>query len=193
MISRFSKKDCLICAVPAAACLYLFWDIVFGGHLLMGSDFAAFYLGMKQFLLDEIWQNHTIPLWNPFVFSGIPFWAHFESTIFYPLDILFLLIPPEHAYGYTMCLHLILAACFMVILARSLNMGHAASFVSAMVYGFNGYIIPTMSKGQMFRVQGYIWIPLILFFLNLLVRWCIFFEGVSSTTLEKKKSGNYYT
>ncbi|MFC1579319.1 YfhO family protein [Thermodesulfobacteriota bacterium] len=166
MFSRFSKKDGLICILLAGVCLYLFRDIVFGGHLLLGSDFAAFYLGMKQFLLDEIWNNHTIPLWNPYVFGGIPFWAHFESTIFYPLDILFLLIPPEHAYGYTMCLHLILAACFMYLLTRSLNMGHAASFVSAMVYSFNGFIIPTLSKGQMFRVQGYIWIPLILYFLN---------------------------
>lgn len=166
MFSRFSKKDGLICILLAGVCLYLFRDILFGGHLLLGSDFAAFYLGMKQFLLDEIWKNHTIPLWNPYVFGGIPFWAHFESTIFYPLDILFLLIPPEHAYGYTMCLHLILAAWFMYLLTRSVNMGHAASFVSAMVYSFNGYIIPTLSKGQMFRVQGYIWIPLILYFLN---------------------------
>ena len=166
MFSRFSKKDCLIYILLAGVCLYLFRDIVFGGHLLLGSDFAAFYLGMKQFLLDEIWQNHTIPLWNPYIFSGIPFWAHFESTIFYPLDILFLFMSPENAYGYTMCLHIVLAACFMYLLSRSLNMGHAASFVSAMVYSFNGYIIPTLSKGQMFRVQGYIWIPLILYFLN---------------------------
>jgi len=132
----------------------------------MGSDFAAFYMGMKQFLLEEVWQHHRIPLWNPFVFSGIPFWAHFESTIFYPLDILFWFLPPERAYGLTMCLHLVLAAFFLFLLARSLGMGHAASFVSSMVYGFNGYIIPTLSKGQMFRVQAYIWIPLILYFLH---------------------------
>jgi hypothetical protein len=166
MIKRLSKKDYLICAVLAAACIYLFRDIVLGGHLLLGSDFAAFYLGMKRFLLDEIWQHHTIPLWNPYVFGGMPFWAHFESTIFYPLDILFLFMSPEHAYGFTMCLHLIIAAWAMYFLARSLGMGHAAGFVSAIVYGFNGYIIPTMSKGQMFRMQAYIWIPLILFFLN---------------------------
>ena len=132
----------------------------------MGSDFAAFYLGMKQFLLNEVWQHHTIPLWNPYVFSGIPYWAHFESTIFYPLDILFWLLPPERAYGFTMCLHILLSAFFMYLLARSLKMGHAAGFIAAVVYGFNGYIIPTLSNGQMFRVQAFVWIPVILYFLN---------------------------
>ena len=161
-----SKKDFLVCFIFILLCLYLFRDIIFGGRLLTGADFVSFYLGLKQFLFNEVHQNHSIPYWNPFVFGGIPFLAHFESTIFYPLDILFWFISPEKAYGYTMGLHFVLAALFMYILVRSLGMGYAGSFAAATVYTLNGHILPVLNNGLMFRIQACTWIPLILFFLR---------------------------
>jgi len=79
------------------------------------------HLSTKQFLLREIATHHAIPLWNPYVFSGMPFWAHFESTILHPLDILFWIMPPEKAYGHTMFLHFVLSGLLMYLLARSFH------------------------------------------------------------------------
>ena len=155
-----------MCLLLGAFCLFLFRDIIIGGHLLFGSDFVACYLGIKQFLFDQIHANHSIPFWNPYMFGGIPFWAHFESTIFYPLDILFWIIPPERAYGYTMFAHLFLAGLFMYILSRSFRISPLGSFVAAAVFMCNGFVMATLHMGQMFRVQGYTWIPLIIYFLN---------------------------
>ncbi|MFH0844987.1 MAG: hypothetical protein V1930_05880 [Pseudomonadota bacterium] len=164
--NSFNKKDLVLCTLLVSFCIFLFKEIIIGGHLLFGSDFAAFYLGLKQFLYNEIHTRHSIPFWNPYVFSGMPFWAHFESTIFYPLDILFWIIPAEKAYGYTMFIHLSLAALFMYLFARSLRIGPIGSLLAALVFTSNGFIMPTLFDGQMFRVQGYIWIPLILYFLH---------------------------
>lgn len=155
-----------MCLLLGIFCLFLFRDIIIGGHLLFGSDFVACYLGIKQFLLNQIHVHHSIPFWNPLIFGGIPFWAHFESTIFYPLDILFWIIPPERAYGYTMFAHLFLAGLFMYILSRSFRITTLGSFVAAAVFTCNGYVMATLHTGQMFRVQGYTWIPLIIYFLN---------------------------
>ena len=161
-----NRKDFMLCALLGVLCLIFFKDTVLGGHLLLGNDFVTFYMGMKQFLLDEIHKYRSIPFWNPFIFGGIPFWAHFESTIFYPLDALFWLISPEKAYGYTVFAHLVLAGIFMYLLCRSLRFRPAGSFIAASVFTFNGFILGTIHDGQMFRIQAYTWIPLIIFFLN---------------------------
>lgn len=161
-----SKRDYIFCSLFILLFLYLFRDILFGGHLLTGADFVSFYLGLKSFLFHEVHQHHAIPFWNPFVFGGIPFLAHFESTIFYPLDILFWFIPPEKAYGITMFIHFILASFFMYILVRSLGIGYAGSFAAATVYTLNGHILPVLNNGLMYRIQACTWMPLILFVLR---------------------------
>ncbi len=158
--------DIVLAVLLGAFCIFLFRGVIFDGHLLFGSDFIAFYQGMKQFLFDEIHKHHSIPFWNPFVFGGMPFWAHLESTIFYPLDFLFWVMAPESAFGYTMFIHMVLAALFMYTLLRSLNTGYGGSFVGAVIFTCNGFIMATLHDGQMFRVQAYIWLPLVIYLLN---------------------------
>jgi hypothetical protein len=160
------KKDLPACVILAFACLFLFKDILIHGHFLFGTDFVSFYLGMKQFLYNELRSNHSIPFWNPYVFGGMPFWAHFESTIFYPLDFLFLVMRPEKAYGYTMLLHVFLTSISMYLLGRSFGFSWFGNLIASIVYGFNGLMMATLHDGQMFRTQSYLWIPLIVWFLN---------------------------
>ena len=158
--TRFSK-NCLFIVFPAVLILVLFHKVIFGGHLLWGSDFITAYLPYKEFLYEEIHKYGSIPFWNPYLFSGLPFWGFFESTIIYPLDALFLLIRPEKAYGYTMFLHLVLASGSSFLLASHFGMSRRASMVAAMVFSLNHFIIPLLSLGHMVLVQSYSWIPLV--------------------------------
>ena len=162
----FSRKDLWALSVLFLFCLYLFRDLVFSGHLLIGDDFVTFYIGMKKFLYDEVWLHHEIPYWNPYIFGGMPFWAHFESTIFYPLGFLFYLLSPEKAYGYTMFLHFVLAGAFMYLLARSLGFTEFGSFVAAAVFTCNGFVMAILFLGHMSPVQSYIWLPLVIYFVH---------------------------
>lgn len=166
MPTHLNKKDIIIFALLSAFCLYLFREIIIGGHYLIGDDFVAFYLGMKKFLFDELHIHHSIPFWNPYIFGGMPFWAHFESTIFYPLGLLFWFITPAKAYGYTMFIHLILAGVFMYLLTRSFGFQRAGSFVAATVFTCNGFVIALLYLGHMCPIQSYIWLPLVIYFLN---------------------------
>ena len=162
----FRNQDVLALSVIGLFCLYLFRDIVFSGHLLIGDDFVTFYLGMKKFLYDEVRLHHEIPYWNPYIFGGMPFWAHFESTIFYPLGFLFYLASPEKAYGYTMFLHFVLAGLFMYLLARSLGVTELGSFVASAVFVCNGFVMAILFLGHMSPVESYLWLPLVITFLN---------------------------
>jgi len=162
----FHKKDALALTVIGLFCLYLFRDIVLSGHLLIGDDFFTFYLGMKKFLYDQVRLHHEIPYWNPYIFGGMPFWAHFESTIFYPLGFLFYLLTPEKAYGYTMVLHFFLAGFFMYLLVRSLGLSEAGGFVASAVFACNGFLMAILFLGHMSPVESYIWLPLVIYFVN---------------------------
>jgi hypothetical protein len=164
--TNLTKKDALSLALLGIACLFVFREIIFQSHLLFGTDFFSFYLGMKQFLYDEIHLHRSIPYWNPYVFGGLPFWAHFESTIFYPLDILFWFVAPERAYGYTVFFHVYLAGAFMYLFSRFLGIRSAGAMVSALCFMFSVLMMATIYDGQMFRVQAFTWIPLILLFVH---------------------------
>jgi len=152
--------------VTGLFCLYLFREIVLSGHLLAGIDFIEFYLPMKKFLYDELLLHQTIPYWNPYIFGGMPFWAHFESTIFYPLGFLFYLLSPEKAYGYTMFLHFCLAGFFMYLLARSLGVSEVGGVVASAVFTCNGFLMAILFLGHMSPVESYIWLPLVIYFIN---------------------------
>ena len=95
-VSSVSKHVPALIALGALT-LLIFWNIVIKGHLLWGSDFIYAYLPYKEFLFNEIQQHGSIPMWNPYLFGGLPFWGFFESTIFYPFDILFWFLSPEKA------------------------------------------------------------------------------------------------
>jgi hypothetical protein len=159
-------NELLSVTLAAVVILFLFWDIVVDDHFLLGTDFASAYLGMKQFLYTEIRSFHSIPFWNPFIFGGLPYWAHFESTIFYPLNFLFLLMPPERAYGFNVLFHVFLTFLGMYFLSKSLKFSPLGSFAAATVYSFNCLMMATVYDGQMFRTQSYLWIPMILWCLN---------------------------
>jgi hypothetical protein len=165
-LSHFNRRDIMCCALLSAYALALFNEIILGGHRLIGEDFITFYLPMKKFLYDEIWLHHSIPYWNPYIFGGMPFWAHFESTIFYPLSFLFWLLPPDRAYGYSIFLHFVLAGLFMYGLVRSLHIGRAGSFVAGAIYTCNGFVMALLYLGHMCPIWSYIWLPAVIYFLN---------------------------
>jgi hypothetical protein len=120
---------------------------------------------MKKFLYDELQLHQAIPYWNPYIFGGMPYLAHFESTVFYPLGLLFWLMPPEKAYGYTMAVHLFLGGFFMYLLMRSFAAGRVGAFVSSAVFTCNGYVMAILYLGHMSPVQSYIWLPLVITFI----------------------------
>lgn len=166
MHEGFNRKDLLPCAVIAGFCLYLFREILLEGHHLTGIDFVGFYLPMKQFLYNELHQHLSIPYWNPFIFGGMPYWAHFESTLFYPLGFLFWLIPPNQAYDYTLSGHLLLAGVFTYLLAREMGMGRPGSVVAGAVFACNGFVMALLYMGHLSPIMSYIWLPVVVLFLN---------------------------
>src|SRR4029450_1704194 len=88
-------------------------------HLL--ADLILENYPWKRFIIESI-QQRELPLWNPYLFAGIPFLAAGQHSALYPFSILYYVLPLEKAYGWSTVLNLGLAGVFMFVFMRTLGL-----------------------------------------------------------------------
>ena len=81
-----------------------------------------------------------IPLWNPYIFGGLPYVAGMHGDIFYPTAWLRLLLPTAFAMNLGFVIHYVLAGFFSYLLLRKLKVSWAGSVVGALAYQLSGVI-----------------------------------------------------
>ncbi len=140
----------------------------FNGQLIAGNDNICL-LHLARFILDELSINHSIPLWNPYVYSGIsnaPWIFYFFA---YPLNYLFLFLPTYAAINYIFISYFFLAGFFMYLLAKEWGLDRYSSLVSAVAFMFCGFFVTRTYAGHWGMIGTLIWLPLIFFFLEKLI------------------------
>lgn len=127
-------------------------------HILQWDALAQYY---PWRLFAHRWLRRGIlPLWNPHQFCGAPFLANGQSAILYPLHLLFWLMDPARAFGWSAALHFFLAGCFTFLLARRYQLPPLASFLSAVTFAFCGWLVAWASLPTLMNVAA--WLPLVL-------------------------------
>jgi hypothetical protein len=112
-------------------------------------------------LVIDMWKQGSIPLWNPYMFSGTPLLANYQSAALTPLNILYLILPFIDAWSIQVLLQPLLAGIFMYIFIRSVGVSKEGSIISALGFMFCGFITSWMVYGTL----GYaiLFLPLALF------------------------------
>jgi hypothetical protein len=131
----------------------LFGEVLFWGTLLL--QFWPWHQLVKMQLLDGQW-----PLWNPLLGNGAPLLANLQSAVFYPPNLLYLLLPVEHALTLSVILHLLLAGLLMYAYARHLGLYPYTAALAALAYMFSGYMVGRTQFVPM--VNAAAWLPLLL-------------------------------
>ncbi len=194
MASKERLYDLLIVLALLALPLFLFWPVTFGGRTLIPFDnlytfqpWQAFAEQMgvtvahNELLSDLLLENYAwktfivqaleerqIPLWNPYVFTGVPFLAAGQHSALYPFSVLFLILPLAKAYGYFIVLHLFLAGLFMHIYTRIVGAGRLGSFIAGVTYAFSGFMIVSVDFPMV--IAAATWLPLVLGAAELAIR-----------------------
>ena len=127
-------------------------------------------------LENAVWKQHIreslaagqLPLWNPKILTGQPFLAAGQASTFYPLNLLFYLLPPEWAYGWFTALQVALAGINMFLFARVLHMRSLAALFSGVVYMFSGFLVVSVVF-TMF-VAAVPWLPLLLAVIEFIIQ-----------------------
>ncbi len=127
-------------------------------------------------LQNAVWKLHIqqtlaageFPLWNPQIFTGLPFLAAGQASTFYPLNILFYLLPLEVAYGWFTALQIALAGINMYIFGRVLRLRPLSALLSGVILMFSGFLIVSVVF-TMF-IAAVVWLPLLLAIVELIIR-----------------------
>ncbi|HUD05225.1 MAG TPA: YfhO family protein [Patescibacteria group bacterium] len=113
----------------------------------------------KQLVIDAE-KKFTLPIWNPYNFTGTPLLANFQSGVFYPFNLLFFLLPFSTAWGLIIFLQPLLAGLFLFFYLANLKLNKAASLLGAVAFAFCGFSIAWMEWGTILLTA--LWLPLIL-------------------------------
>jgi len=134
-------------------------------HLL--SDMILQNYQWKRFIRAQIAQGE-IPLWNPHVFAGIPFFAAGQHSALYPLSAVYYLMPLGAAYGWFILLNLWLAGLFMAGYLRALGSNRVGAGLAGLVYQLSGFLIASAVFPMI--VAAAVWLPLILWMIENILR-----------------------
>ncbi|MBI3915073.1 MAG: hypothetical protein HY327_12920, partial [Chloroflexi bacterium] len=131
------------------------------------SDLVLENYAWKNFLVESL-RAGELPLWNPYLFTGVPFLAAGQHSALYPFTLLFFILPIDRAYGYFVALQFILAMIAMYAFARVLGISRFAATLSAIVYAFSGFFV--VSTAFPMVISAAAWLPAILACVELIVR-----------------------
>ena len=137
---------------------------------LLGFDTVRMMGPWRRFITDEI-KSGRFPSWNPHQFGGAPMSANFQSALFFPLNLIYLVLPFHIAWTILIVSQPLLAAIGMYLLLKNLFdrpssiIYHPLSIIfPALAYGFSAW----MSAWIEWNIHGFVYalLPFALLFIH---------------------------
>jgi hypothetical protein len=128
-------------------------------------DFLRQFYPARYFAANSL--GHGIfPLWNPYLLSGQPFLASYQTALLYPVNLLMLWAYGAAGAAWSLkaqvvfsVFHLFLAGAFTYLLARDLKLRRVACITAAVAFMFCGYLVA--HAGHLNQLSAAAWIPLV--------------------------------
>lgn len=135
---------------------------------LVGSEAINQTYAWLHFWVRSVWSGH-LPLWDPYAFAGRPLAGETQTAVWYPLHLLFALVPfnkngvisPRFYHEY-LAFNRFLGAVFMFALLRELRRSRLAAFIGACAFAMGGLMEDMPWPHQ---IEACIWMPAALLFL----------------------------
>ncbi len=136
-------------------------------HNELLSDLILENYPWKRFIRESL-SARQIPLWNPYLFSGMPFLADAQHSALYPFSVLFWIMPLEVAYGWFTALQIALAGLSLYALARVLRLSRPAALIGAVAYMLSGFFMVSVVFTMMIAAAA--WLPALLACIEVVIR-----------------------
>ncbi len=153
--------------VYAAATLALGYQAL-AGKFLAGPHSDEYIAGyaFREFGAASLREGGSFPLWNPYLFGGMPFVAAMHGDIFYPTFLLRMLVPTDVAMTWTFIIHIFLAGMFAYMFFRASGFGFAGALLGGLAYMLGGQLASLVSPGHDGKLYVSALFPLALFALT---------------------------
>ena len=131
---------------------------------LVGSapaDLGQQFLAWRAFATESL-RAGRLPLWNPYSYAGEPFLGGFQSALFYPPNLIFLVLPLCRALNLSVFLHLFLLGAGMDRWARHRGLHPLAAGLCGLALPLGGSVFPHVYAGHLSNLCSLAWTPWIL-------------------------------
>jgi len=134
-------KNRLLNYYPYLFLLFLSMTFIFPvltGGMYAGGDLFTRYYPWKTFLGESV-RSGAVPLWNPHIFSGMPFIADAQKGAFYPPGVLYLIFNFTDAYRLYLLLHYSVLAFGIYKLLRAFGFGIMPALTGTCAAAFGSF------------------------------------------------------
>ena len=118
------------------------------GEMLLGQDTVAAGIMFRKFFIEHIRALGRMPLWNPYLFGGVPTIEAGSGDILYPASVLHFLLPLTSALAWKLILHVYLAGVFMYLAARALGARRYVALFAGSAYLLSANLVSLVWGGQ---------------------------------------------
>lgn len=151
----------------ALICIIFYYKVLFG-QAHFWEDLIHQEFPHRIFARDCL-LHFQFPHWNPYTFSGMPFFAAIHTGVLYPFNLLMSLLPVSNTtFWYLLQLmiisHVFFSGLSMFILLRNKKLSDQAAFFGAIGYMLCGFFITHIIHSLMLYILA--WLPLIVLFLE---------------------------
>ncbi len=142
-----------------------------------GTDLPALGYPVRAYAVMCLKQG-IVPLWNPFIFGGVPFHCG-AHPVFYPPLWMGLVMPIHLQIRFEILLHAWLAVASCAWLARYLHCGLLSSLLAGLSFGLGGFFTSHLFAGHLELVEASAYLPLAM----LAQIACLRYRGIGWTVL----------
>ncbi len=128
-------------------------------HNALLSDLVLENYQWKMFIREAL-AARELPLWNPYLFAGVPFLAAGQHSALYPFSVLYYVLPLDKAYGWFTVSQLWLAGVLMYLFMRGLGVRQAGAAFAAVAYQFSAFFLASVVFQMIIAAAA--WLPFLL-------------------------------
>lgn len=132
-------------------------------------DTNSWFLFQENVVMQGIRNFNTLPLWNNYYFSGMPLIGNSQISVFYPLNLFFLVFPTNLFISYSFLIHTFLTGVFTYLFCKKIGLEKFNSFLSATIFMLSGPIIGNIYPGHWVTHQAITFLPLLFLLLELVL------------------------
>jgi hypothetical protein len=122
------------------------------------ADVSDYYHPYRVFALGELRQGR-LPLWNPYILAGTPFFASAQAALLDPVNVLTLWTGPFASWTFGAWLRITLLGWFSFGLARALGRSAVAAVGAGVVFMVCGFVTVWLNYPV---VTSLVWLPALL-------------------------------
>lgn len=143
-------------ALLALLAVVFFDRVLLRGEVFFSRDIAPFFYPMKHYLAASV-RAGQVPLWNPWIAGGEPFFASLQPGLLYPLSLLLYVLPLPAAFDVLVVIHYPLAGLGMVLLLRAWRHSWPAAFLGGAAFMLGGFLVSVGNFTN--NLQTVAWLP----------------------------------